>query len=292
MIPWRAGAALGEGFQSNAGHPLSAFLQSQLNSETDPRVVRDLRPATKDQIDYRRPDYASLVMRLAEIPDESVRTAIVSLIEFHLREELSRKRLTFAVKRLIDIAGSAAGLVILAIPLLLVALAIKITSPGQAIFVQTRHGRRDRLIRVLKFRTMYSEHADPSGVKQTAPGDVRVTPLGRFLRRTNIDELPQLWNVLVGDMSLVGPRPHPIGMLVGVVPYQVFAPGYHLRHLVRPGITGLAQVTGLRGETRETRTAAKRLACDIAYVGSLSFGQDARILGKTFVQELRAGSGY
>jgi lipopolysaccharide/colanic/teichoic acid biosynthesis glycosyltransferase len=241
---------------------------------------------------YRPANYSAIVLRLSTTQDDALRATVISLLEFRLKEELSRKRLTLAVKRLIDTVGSATGLVILAIPLLLVALAIKLTTPGPAIFVQTRHGKAQQPIRVFKFRTMYSEDADPSGVQQTVPDDARVTPLGRFLRRTNIDELPQLWNVLMGDMSLVGPRPHPIGMLVGVVPYQQLAPGYHLRHLVRPGITGLAQVRGLRGETREPTTAAKRLACDIAYVGSLSFGQDARILGKTFVQELRAGSGY
>jgi polysaccharide biosynthesis protein PslA len=237
-------------------------------------------------------DYFELAMHLSALSDEPRRAATIAFYETHLRNALLRRRRTLVIKRAIDICGSAFGLAMLFLPLLLVALAIKIVTRGPAIFMQLRHGKDHRPIRVFKFTTMHPDAWDRLGVNQTAADDPRVTPLGRFLRKTSIDELPQLWNVLRGDMSLVGPRAHPIGLLGGGVPYEDLCPHYRLRHLVKPGMTGFAQVSGFRGETTDPHAARMRLAFDLTYVGTLSLAQDVKLLAKTFFDELPRMSGY
>jgi lipopolysaccharide/colanic/teichoic acid biosynthesis glycosyltransferase len=122
-------------------------------------------------------------------------------------------------------------------------------------------------------------------------GDSRVTPLGRILRRTNIDELPQLWNVLRGDMSLVGPRPHVPGMMAAGKPYDELVEVYDLRHMVKPGITGLPQVRGWRGETNSVARARMRIVCDLTYIACASIGFDVKLLLLTLMREAHSGSG-
>jgi lipopolysaccharide/colanic/teichoic acid biosynthesis glycosyltransferase len=145
--------------------------------------------------------------------------------------------------------------------------------------------------RVYKFRTLYADRCDESGVHQAMPGDRRITPLGRLLRRTNIDELPQLLNVLKGDMSLVGPRPHAIGMYAGGTRYEHLVLVYPMRTLVKPGITGLAQLRGFRGPTRDRTSARMRIVCDLQYVAEYSNMLDLKILLLTILQEMRGGTG-
>jgi lipopolysaccharide/colanic/teichoic acid biosynthesis glycosyltransferase len=209
-----------------------------------------------------------------------------------LHERLREMRSALLAKRCMDVAVSALLLVLLSPLLLAVAALIRIDSPGPATFAQPRHGRGRKPFQVYKFRTMYINQCDRAGTIQAVAGDLRVTRIGRLLRRYSIDELPQLWNVLKGDMSLVGPRPHPIGMFAGGLPYEDLVPAYHLRHLVRPGVTGLAQVRGLRGPTLDPKVARMRVVSDVAYVMRFSMMLDLLILVRTVVIELRNARGF
>jgi polysaccharide biosynthesis protein PslA len=213
--------------------------------------------------------------------------------EWHVRHAdwYERNRLTLTTKRAMDICGSLVLFVLLAPLLIGIAAAIRLTSPGPALFRQPRYGKDNELFLIWKFRTMRPDAQDPSGRVQTVEGDTRVTSIGRFLRRTSLDELPQLINVLKGEMSLVGPRPHVPGMLAGGMLYEELVPSYFQRHRVRPGITGLAQVRGYRGPTTDAGHAKRRVACDLAYIDKLSIGLELRILWDTFVSEFLGGSG-
>jgi Undecaprenyl-phosphate glucose phosphotransferase len=170
-------------------------------------------------------------------------------------------------------------LIALAAPLMgLIALVIRLESQGPALFVQERFGFNNNAIRVFKFRTMRAEEADPSGAARTTPGDARVTRVVRLLRRLSLDELPQLFNVFAGDMSLVGPRPHVMAMMAGERLYYEAVGEYFLRHRVRPGMTGWAQVHGLRGEIDTPEKARARVAYDLWYIDHWSIWLDLRIL--------------
>lgn len=206
--------------------------------------------------------------------------------------DLRQRRAQLLVKRLFDIVMSALALIVLAPLLMVIAFLIRLDSPGPALFSQVRWGMNGRKIRVYKFRSMRADLCDVSGVNQTIRGDPRITKIGAVLRRTNIDELPQLFNVLRGDMSLVGPRCHAIGMLAAGVPYEDLVPDYHLRHSMRPGITGLAQMRGLRGPTDRPAKSRARVACDLYYVEHFSIWLDLRIIVGTLWAELMNGSGF
>jgi Undecaprenyl-phosphate glucose phosphotransferase len=169
------------------------------------------------------------------------------------------------------------------LPLMLcIALAIKLDSRGPALFRQKRLGVNNRPFNLLKFRSMYADQADPLGRESTRPGDRRVTRVGRVLRSTSLDELPQLINVLRGEMSLVGPRPHALGSKAGGVLFDDAVDDYRLRHRVKPGITGWAQVNGWRGETTRIEQLKERVKCDLYYVNNWSLMFDFVILGRTF----------
>jgi polysaccharide biosynthesis protein PslA len=202
------------------------------------------------------------------------------------------KALHLSLKRCLDIAVSLSALIVLAPLLLLVALIIRLESKGPVLFKQARWGQGCKPIRVYKFRSMYTDRCDPSGVNQTVKDDPRITRMGRIIRRTNIDELPQLLNVLKGEMSLVGPRCHAIGMLAAGVPYEELVRQYHRRHLLKPGITGLAQMRGLRGPTDRPSKARARIACDLYYVENFSIWLDLKIIIGTVRSELTGGQGF
>lgn len=178
----------------------------------------------------------------------------------------------------------AAGILLFIAPLMLaIAVLVKATSPGPVLFRQKRLGFNQEMIDVLKFRSMYTHACDQplsSKVAQATKDDPRITPIGRFLRRTSLDELPQLVNVLTGDMSLVGPRPHAVAHDRY---YAELIDGYLGRHRVKPGITGWAQVNGFRGETRTTDDMRQRIEFDLAYIDNWSLLFDLRIIARTLL---------
>src|SRR6516162_2546338 len=173
-------------------------------------------------------------------------------------------------------------LLVLASPLVaVIAILIKLDSPGPVFFKQTRFGFNNQPIRVLKFRTMHVNRGDPSGAQRTVRNDPRVTRFGRILRWLSLDELPQLINVAGGDMSLVGPRPHAVAMKAGDRLYCEAVEQYLHRHRVKPGITGWAQVNGLRGEVDTLEKARARVAHDLHYIEHWSPWLDFKIVLKT-----------
>ncbi len=182
------------------------------------------------------------------------------------------------VKRALDLTLTCLMLAVL-FPLFIgIAAAIKLDSPGPVLFRQTRYGFNGNRIQVYKFRSMRADRCSDDGAEQARRNDLRLTRVGRFIRRTSLDELPQLFNVLRGDMSLVGPRPHPVGLderFAGIVD------GYLARHRVLPGITGWAQVSGLRGETSTVERMQLRVKYDLEYIENWSAFLDIRILLKT-----------
>jgi polysaccharide biosynthesis protein PslA len=195
-------------------------------------------------------------------------------------------------KRLFDVVMAGGALMFLASLLLAIAVAIKLTSPGPVLFFQYRYGYRNRRFKIYKFRSMRVDVSDATGVKQTVAGDKRVTWIGRILRKTSLDEIPQLINVLKGDMSLVGPRPHVPGMLAANFLYEDLVPYYFQRHSARPGITGLAQINGCRGSTVEAGRAISRIDYDLDYIAKWSLRLDVTIILRTIRSEFLSGSGF
>ena len=193
------------------------------------------------------------------------------------------------LKRLLDLILTFIGVIVISPVLAGVALAVKLSSPGPIFFLQDRYGLDGRRFRCIKFRSMsVMEPGDSSGLIQAKQHDPRVTPVGRFLRRWSLDELPQLFNVLKGDMSLVGPRPHATDHNEQ---YRKLIPGYMQRHSFKPGMTGLAQVEGWRGETRNLIEMVKRVDADLRYQRDWSIKLDIKILFRTFFK-IRSGNAY
>jgi Undecaprenyl-phosphate glucose phosphotransferase len=169
-------------------------------------------------------------------------------------------------------------------PLLLaIALLIKLDSPGAVLFRQKRYGFNNRLIEVLKFRTMYADKTDANAEQLTQRNDPRITRVGAFLRRTSLDELPQFLNVVRGEMSIVGPRPHALAAKAGTLLYQDAVKYYDARHRVKPGITGWAQVNGWRGETDTVEQIKKRVEHDLYYIEHWSILLDFKIIARTIL---------
>ncbi|MEM9367017.1 MAG: undecaprenyl-phosphate glucose phosphotransferase [Planctomycetota bacterium] len=191
-------------------------------------------------------------------------------------------------KRVLDLALATIGLLALAIPMTIIGLLIKITSPGPIFFLQRRYGLDGQEIRVWKFRSMRTCD-DGVVVKQATKGDPRITRIGGILRKTSLDELPQLINVIDGSMSLVGPRPH---ASAHNEQYRGLIRGYMLRHKVKPGITGLAQVNGCRGETETLDKMRRRVDYDHQYIRSWSIWLDIRILLKTLLVTWKQSEAY
>lgn len=202
-----------------------------------------------------------------------------------------RRSLSLGVKRAMDIVLSLGALIFFAPFLLAVAIAVKLTTRGSLLFTQDRVGLGGRHFRTYKFRTMHADLSDPTGRQQTRRGDTRITAIGHFLRRYSIDELPQLINVLRGDMSIVGPRPHVPGMLAAGVPYEELVPYYDYRYLMKPGLSGWAQAKGFRGPTDDPIVARARINHDIAYIQNFSLVLDIWIILLTLKSEFVNGNG-
>jgi exopolysaccharide biosynthesis polyprenyl glycosylphosphotransferase len=195
------------------------------------------------------------------------------------------------IKSIIDRIGAFLLLVLITPMLFSIALTVKLTSRGPIIFRQQRFGLNNEVFEVLKFRTLYHLYSDTNAQQTVKRHDERVTPIGKVLRALSLDELPQLLNVLKGDMSFIGPRPLPVGLKVEGKPCSEF-PHYRARHRVRPGITGLAQINGWRGGMEVAEDLRKRLACDLAYVDNYSLLMDVKIAIATAFAVLRPTNAY
>jgi Undecaprenyl-phosphate glucose phosphotransferase len=196
------------------------------------------------------------------------------------------------VKAVEDRVFAALILLLIAPVLALIALAIKLDSPGPVIFRQKRYGQNNQLIEVFKFRSMYAHATDPNATKLATRNDPRVTRVGAFLRRTSLDELPQFVNVLRGEMSVVGPRPHALLCTAGGMLYQEAVRNYDWRHRIKPGITGWAQINGWRGETVTVEQIQKRVEHDIYYIENWSLLLDVKIIVRTIFGGFTGSKAY
>jgi Undecaprenyl-phosphate glucose phosphotransferase len=270
------------------------------------QLIADCRPLRADDIiilisQQEIPSALALASDLSELPVD-VHVVPVGTLELMAVSRITQfgnmvtmrilqsplSHLSRAVKRAFDVVTAVAALILLSPLLIVVSLAIKLDSRGPVLFRQTRHGYNNEPIRVLKFRSM-TVMEDGGNFTPVTRHDPRVTRLGRFLRRTNIDELPQLFNVLVGDMSIVGPRPH------ATAQNEVFAElisSFSRRHNVKPGITGWAQVNGFRGDTDTLEKMQRRVEHDLYYIDHWSFLFDLRIIILTAVSRVAYLNAY
>ena len=215
------------------------------------------------------PDYNNVIPTTAHTED------IDGLPVINIRNVPLSNSFNKFIKRVVDIFGAVCMLIVFGIPMLIVSILVKLTSPGPLIFKQVRVGLHNKEFNMYKFRSMKIQDAGAEKKAWTTKNDPRVTPIGSFIRKTSIDELPQVFNVLKGDMSLVGPRPE---RPFFVEKFQEEIPRYNVKHQVRPGITGWAQVNGFRGDT----SIRKRIDCDLYYIENWTLGLDFKILFLTF----------
>ena len=211
------------------------------------------------------PDYNNIIPTIPYMED------LQGLPVIHIRHVPLTGVFNATMKRIVDLAGALFGLIVFSPLMLVTALLIKITSPGPVLFSQERIGLHNRPFKMYKFRSMEVQDPGRERSQWTTPHDPRVTPVGRFIRKTSIDEMPQFFNVLIGDMSLVGPRPE---RPLFVEKFKEEIPRYMIKHQVRPGLTGWAQVNGYRGDTSMT----KRIEHDLYYIENWSLGFDFKIM--------------
>jgi putative colanic acid biosynthesis UDP-glucose lipid carrier transferase len=262
------------------------------------KVIRELRITQVILLEF--PLFTDVNRHLITVCDQlGVRLLIVSDLEeklrhpvthfeddgfrfIGLREEPLENPLNRFCKRAIDLAIAIPVITIL-FPLLVIIVWIvqRVQSPGPLFHVQTRAGIQNRQFRILKFRTMHPQNDDVS--RQARHGDERVYGIGKWLRKLSLDEVPQFWNVLRGDMSIVGPRPH---LIEHNNQFSQLMANYHVRTFVKPGITGLAQVRGFRGEARSNSDIENRVACDIEYLENWNLSLECGIILRTFAQLL------
>ena len=211
------------------------------------------------------PDYNNMIPTIPFMED------LQGLPVIHIRHVPLTNMFNATVKRGMDLVGAVFGLILFSPLMLLTALLVKITSPGPVLYSQERVGLHNHTFKMYKFRSMEVQDPNKERKQWTTPHDPRVTPVGRFIRKTSIDEMPQFFNILIGDMSLVGPRPE---RPLFVEKFKEEIPRYMIKHQVRPGLTGWAQVNGYRGDTSITR----RIEHDLYYIENWSLGFDVKIL--------------
>jgi len=273
-----------------AGVPILGDVQSLLGHKITPFVDQivvaidtSAKARVKDIIEKLRslPNEVSL---LVDVESDTERKAALSrvadmpLARVSGISEDERKEL---LKRIEDLVFGLFALTLCAPLMLGVAIAIKVSSPGPVFFRQKRHGFNNESIGVWKFRSMYTHMTDATASQQITRNDPRVTPLGRFIRKTSIDELPQLFNVIAGEMSLVGPRPHAIGMRTGQDESARLVAEYAWRHRMKPGVTGWAAIKGSRGPLDHADDVRRRVALDIEYIERHSIWLDLYIMVMT-----------
>ncbi|TIQ50194.1 undecaprenyl-phosphate glucose phosphotransferase [Mesorhizobium sp.] len=195
-------------------------------------------------------------------------------------------------KRSFDIIFSLVGIILFSPVMVATAIAVKLDSKGPVLFKQKRHGFNNEIIEVYKFRSMYADRSDPTAKQAVTKNDPRVTRVGRFIRKTSIDELPQFFNSLFGSLSLVGPRPHAIAAQSHNLLYNEVVDGYFARHKVKPGVTGWAQINGWRGEMDTNEKIRMRTEYDLYYIENWSMLFDLRILFLTPVRLLNTENAY
>lgn len=273
------------------GVPVVGRIEDMLGWDALPyidRIVVTLPSKAEARIEAFIAQVRLLPNRIAFVVDEfetldHVHQRLTQIAEIGMRDVTGKPKsgLHMMLKRLMDIVVSSTALILGAPVLLIVALWIKIDSPGPVLFKQPRHGFNNRVFDVYKFRSMRNDAADLKAAQQTVAGDARITKIGRFIRKTSIDELPQLLNVLRGDMSLVGPRPHAIGMRTGDVESYKLVEEYAHRHKVKPGMTGWAQINGSRGPLHKAEDVATRVRLDVEYIENSNVLWDIVICLKT-----------
>ncbi|MCU1716172.1 undecaprenyl-phosphate glucose phosphotransferase [Pseudomonas sp. 5P_3.1_Bac2] len=233
-----------------------------------------------------------LVPDMAAFRHAHNRIVDVSGIPMFNASELPLRGWSPFIKRCEDLVLASLAVLLSAPLMLLIALAIKLDSRGPVIFRQKRYGYNNRLIWVFKFRSMYTHRADANAERQTTRDDDRITRVGRFIRKTSLDELPQLFNVLLGSMSMVGPRPHATATKAAGIPFEEAVSHYSSRHRVKPGITGWAQINGYRGETDTLDKINKRVEFDLEYIAKWSVWFDLYILFRTIPAVLMSKEVY
>lgn len=230
----------------------------------------------------------AFILRAAGVEGEVVSTALHELRPIALKRhanfislQVSSRPLGFrarVIKRMMDLVISGIALILLSPIFGLIALAIKLDDPGPVFFIQRRMGRGNRFFDMIKFRSMAYAQTDHVGARSASRDDKRITRVGNFLRKTSLDEISQLLNVIRGDMSLVGPRPHALGSLAGEKLFWEVERNYWHRHSLKPGLTGLAQIRGLRGATDEEHHLTRRLDADLEYIARWSPWRDLWIM--------------
>lgn len=275
--------------QSVLGVPVLGDVDALLDHRIIPyldRVVIAIEPGATSRVREIAARLAVLPNDIILIlaPDDSTRRSTLARMEDLPLADLDRgadvDRRAFA-KRLQDLMIAGPMLVLVGPLLAVIAVLIKLDSPGPVFFRQRRHGFNNEEIVVWKFRSMRADAADARAERQVTADDDRVTGIGRHLRRSSLDELPQLINVLRGDMSLVGPRPHAIGMRTGDVESAGLVSAYAHRHRVKPGVTGWAAIHGSRGPLHTAAEVHRRVALDVDYIDRQSLGLDLKIMAMT-----------